>query len=137
MFYQLLIMLSFFPFNGKKGNLHVEVKGIKEISGDVQIGVYNKADGFTQKDKVYIGHIIAVRGTKVTLQIPNLPHGKYAITAFHDKNKNGKLDKSIFGVPTERYGFSNNARGTFGPPDFESASFEFNTNGQIVSLILE
>ena len=27
------------------------------------------------------------------------------------------------GIPKEQFGFSNNARGTFGPPSFESASF--------------
>jgi uncharacterized protein (DUF2141 family) len=29
-------------------------------------------------------------------------------------------------VPNEQYGFSNNALGRFGPPSFESASFQLN-----------
>lgn len=126
-----------FPVSGKKGNLQIEVRGIKEISGDLQIGIYNKADGFAQKDKVYMGKIVAVKGSTVVVDISNLPHGRYAISAFHDKNRNGKLDTSILGLPTERYGFSNNARGTFGPPKFADASFEFYTNGQVVSLLLQ
>jgi uncharacterized protein (DUF2141 family) len=32
------------------------------------------------------------------------------------------MDKNMFGVPTEKYGFSNNARETFSAPSFESAS---------------
>ena len=38
-----------------------------------------------------------------------------------DENKNGKLDKNLFGAPTEAYGFSNNARETFSSPSFEAA----------------
>ena len=30
-----------------------------------------------------------------------------------------ELDKNTFGAPKEAYGFSNNARGTFGAPDYE------------------
>jgi uncharacterized protein (DUF2141 family) len=54
----------------------------------------------------------------------NLKPGTYAIAVFHDRNKNGKLDKNIFGAPTESYGFSNNARSTFSAPSFSAASFE-------------
>jgi uncharacterized protein (DUF2141 family) len=32
------------------------------------------------------------------------------------------MDKNLVGVPTEKYGFSNNARETFSAPSFESAS---------------
>jgi uncharacterized protein (DUF2141 family) len=34
------------------------------------------------------------------------------------------LDTNFLGIPKEQFGFSNDARGTLGPPDFESASFE-------------
>ena len=31
-------------------------------------------------------------------------------------------------IPKEGYGFSNNAKGTFGPPAFEKTIFEINEN---------
>jgi Uncharacterized protein conserved in bacteria (DUF2141) len=40
-----------------------------------------------------------------------------------DENGNGVLDKNFFGVPVEGYGFSNDARGSMGPPAFEKAAF--------------
>ncbi|MCP4022677.1 MAG: DUF2141 domain-containing protein, partial [Desulfobacteraceae bacterium] len=52
-----------------------------------------------------------------------LPYGEYAVQVFHDENSNTKLDKRIFGIPIERYGFSNNASGKFGPPEYEEVSF--------------
>jgi len=48
-----------------------------------------------------------------------LKPGAYAIAAYHDENDNQKLDKAFTGIPTENYGFSNNARGMFGPPSLK------------------
>jgi uncharacterized protein (DUF2141 family) len=57
--------------------------------------------------------------------IQDLPAGNYAIASYHDENGNGKLDTNALGMPEEGYGFSNDARGTFGPPKFSEAVFEF------------
>lgn len=125
------------PANEKKGKLIIEVNGVKEVSGDIQIGIYNKAAGFAEKNTVYVGKVVSVNGTTVIVEVPDLPHGTYAISAYHDKNRNGQLDKGMFGVPTEVYGFSNNARGTFGPPSFDDAKFQFNSSVSKVSLQLK
>jgi uncharacterized protein (DUF2141 family) len=45
-----------------------------------------------------------------------------AITAFHDANGNGELDKSAIGIPTEKYGFSKNPAPGFGPPSFDQTA---------------
>ncbi|MEI9953062.1 MAG: DUF2141 domain-containing protein [Pseudomonadota bacterium] len=54
-----------------------------------------------------------------------IPPGVYALSAFHDQNSNGKLDTNLLSIPSEDYGASNNARGTFGPPSFEDAKFAY------------
>lgn len=58
---------------------------------------------------------------KMIVQLTGLPEGPLAISLFQDTNANGKLDKNGMGMPTEPYGFSNNAAGNFGPPTFEQA----------------
>jgi uncharacterized protein (DUF2141 family) len=40
-----------------------------------------------------------------------------------DVNRNNKMDRNFIGIPKEQYGFSNDARGSFGPPCFAEASF--------------
>jgi hypothetical protein len=45
------------------------------------------------------------------------------VSAFLDENNNMKLDSNLFGLPTELYGFSRNARNPVGPPPFEAAAF--------------
>ena len=48
---------------------------------------------------------------------------RYAVAAFQDENGDGILNSNVVGMPTENYGFSNDARGLFGPPDFDDAAF--------------
>ena len=60
-----------------------------------------------------------IKNKKAQWILEHMPYGSYSIKVFHDENGNSKLDKDILGVPTERYGFSNNARGRFGPPPFQ------------------
>ena len=55
----------------------------------------------------------------------NIPHGDYALKVFHDENENQKLDTNFIGMPKEKFGFSNDAMGRFGPPSFEQARFRF------------
>lgn len=133
----VIYALAMHATNEKTGTLVVEVQGITQPKGDLQIGVYNNAQDFGKKEKVYIGKVVNVNGSTVIVSLPQLPHGTYAIAVFHDKNKNGLLDKSLFGVPTEAYGFSNNVRGTFGLPDFDDAKFEFNSNKNKISLVIK
>ncbi len=66
-------------------------------------------------------HLLPVSTTMESYTFKEVQIGKsYAIDAFHDLNKNGKLDTNWPGIPKEPYGFSNNARGSImGAPDFE------------------
>jgi uncharacterized protein (DUF2141 family) len=62
-------------------------------------------------------------GASMRVQLTDLPDGPLAISLFQDTNGNGKLDSNAMGMPTEPYGFSNNAAGNFGPPSFAQAQF--------------
>ena len=64
----------------------------------------------------------------MTVIVPDLPPGRYAVAAYVDDNRNGMQDKNLLGVPKEKYGFSNDVRGTFGPPDFAEAAFDIGGN---------
>lgn len=80
----------------------------------------------------------ALRSLKVDLQdgaaqvtFHGLPAGRYAIKSFADENHNAKLDTNILGLPTERYGFSNNAMGRMGPPTFDAAAVQLDADRSI------
>lgn len=120
-----------------KGTLVVEIKGLKVAKGTIQLGIYNKADGFATDKNIYLGKIVKVNSTTVSIKLPNLPYGNYAIAAYHDANENGKLDKNFFGVPTELYGFSNDARGMVSAPDFKDAKFSLSSTNNKTSFTVK
>ncbi|GEA12408.1 DUF2141 domain-containing protein [Alteromonas sp. KUL49] len=49
--------------------------------------------------------------------------GEYALRYFHDENDNGQMETNMFGIPTEGYGFSNNAQPNFGPASYSQIKF--------------
>lgn len=49
--------------------------------------------------------------------------GSYALSLFHDENRNGKLD-TMLGIPREGFGFSGNPVVRFGPPTFKRVKVE-------------
>jgi uncharacterized protein (DUF2141 family) len=66
---------------------------------------------------------VKVESETVTVTLENVPSGEYAVSLFHDENGNKKLDKGLFGIPTEKYGVSNNAKGKYGPPSYDDCKF--------------
>lgn len=57
-----------------------------------------------------------------SVHFEGLAPGRYAISAIHDENGNGKLDTMAM-MPREGFGFSRNPAIHFGPPKFGAAQF--------------
>ena len=60
----------------------------------------------------------------LTVEMDALEPGLYAVSVTHDVDGNGHLNTGAFGKPEEPYGFSNDARGMFGPAKWKDAVFE-------------
>ena len=108
-------------------------QSVKE-GGKIKIGIYD-SKGFPFLGKEIDGLVIEIKGTSATYVFKNIPAGKYAISVFQDSNVDGILNKNMFGVPKEPYGFSNNKYGKFGPPNFEDVSFDVK-EGTSISLTI-
>ena len=103
-------------------NLTVKVHNINPVSGNLMVGVFNSERDFP--DVYYKGVKVQVTDTVMTVTFSDLPKGKYAVSAYLDTNKNGQLDKKIFGIPKEKYGFSNKDN----KPDYKKSVFDFNAD---------
>lgn len=101
--------------------LTVAVSGLKNNSGTVKVGLYN-SDGTFLKT-TYKSVASKIKDNNAVVIFDNLPAGEYAISAYHDENNNGKLDKNMMGIPSEDYAASNNAKGFMGPPAYKDAKF--------------
>lgn len=118
---KLLFVFISLAFLGTTYDLEVQVEGIPNTKGTLFIGLFNSSATFPNYGKQYKGVVVTHEGKSHVYKFKNLPKDTYALAIYHDENKNGKLDKNLFGAPTEAYGFSNNARETFSAPGFEAA----------------
>lgn len=142
-FYSILVIgffissMSIGLCNNKKEShkLNIHVKNIKVYNGSIFIAVYTNKENY-MKDRVYEQVKPVTDNESLDIEI-EMPFGDYAITIFHDVNGNEDLDTNFIGIPKEPYGFSNNAKGSFGPPDYDASKFEFKSEGQEIEIELK
>ena len=113
------------------GTIAITVKDIARVEGRLFVGIFRPADDFPQQSGAFRGVTLNVDHKEVATRLSDIPDGTYAVAVFHDANGNGEHDRNFIGIPREDYGFSNNARGSFGPPAFEKAAFEHRGTTQI------
>ena len=66
----------------------------------------------------------------LTVKVNGIKNKKVCI--YLDENNNDQCDKNFFGIPTEKFAFSNNIRPILSIPSFESCSVYLNENKSIV-----
>jgi uncharacterized protein (DUF2141 family) len=140
-----LVAAAAFPAQG--GELRIRIDGLRSDQGTILIGLYDSRttfdraialsdkDGFLNDPQRVAG--IALRGSaalKGAIAFQNLDPGRYAVIVLHDQDGNGRLDKNFWGVPTEAYGFSNDAQGFLGPPGFKEAAIHFDGTDRTLAI---
>ena len=136
--YALFFSVLLSAFAAQAGELRLELEGKGMAGNQIRIAVYsaNTPEQFPSDEKFYRGMVGEATDDRLTVLIADLPAGKYAVAAYVDNNKNGRQDKNFLGIPKEIYGFSNDARGMFGPPDFAAAAFDIGENAVTKSIHL-
>lgn len=109
-----------------QNKLTIVVDGIEEIKGKLFVALFNSPSTFLKKG--YKGKIVDIESNVIEVEFTDLPTGEYAISLYQDENENGKLDTGLFGIPTEKYAFSNSAEGFMGAPSFKSCKFNLDGN---------
>lgn len=110
-------------------DLKVVVRNIQSPEGKIRVGVFADAATFPKTDQVLAGKVVDATPGEATVVFAGLAPGTYAVSAFQDKNGDTRLNRNLFGMPTEPYGFSRGARGRTGPPSFDDAKFELGPAG--------
>ncbi|MDY0779227.1 DUF2141 domain-containing protein [Tenacibaculum sp. IB213877] len=114
----VMFLTGFYTSNAQ--TIEVSVVNATSNEGKVSFALFTK-DNF-MKIPLQQAKAIVKEG-KSTVIFKNVPSGEYAITCYHDKNDNGKMDFQPNGMPIEDYGASNNVM-NFGPPQYNDAKFE-------------
>jgi uncharacterized protein (DUF2141 family) len=112
--------------------LTVVVEGVNEQGGNIGVLVFQNDKGWPEDRFAALKDIVvpAHPGT-VTVTVPNLPAGTYAVSVAHDVNMNHKLDKNWLGKPKEQWGLSNNPHAVLKAPPFSKCTFQLDSDKQL------
>jgi uncharacterized protein (DUF2141 family) len=116
--------------------IHVNILNIRNSTGTVACALFESAEGFPYE---YLRSatnvmVIKIRKAQARCDFEDVPPGTYAMAVVHDENMNGKLDTNWLGLPTEGYGFSNDAKAVLSAPSFADASFTY--DGRSIDLTM-
>ena len=136
-----IFLLGFFLaipglFGQDEAELIIRITNVDTPNGNMMIAIYDSPDTFMGPTVVKGLIIPVIQDKELKFEVKDLPKGTYAISVFHDENGNGELDSNLFRLPKEPYGFSNDARGSFGPPTYEQVKFDFQSDKQEMVITL-
>lgn len=107
------------------GRVEVTVTGFQSEKGQALVALFLSATGWPNEQALAFGRaVLPIRERQAVATFEGVPAGPFAVSAFHDEDVDRVLDTGLFGIPSEDYGFSRDARDTFGPPGFESARLD-------------
>ncbi|MGB6687666.1 MAG: DUF2141 domain-containing protein [Terracidiphilus sp.] len=104
--------------------LRIHLDGLRNSKGNLGTVIFTSPDGWPEDTgKAFrAGPAPIAAGERQGTAVWNdLPPGDYGVAAIHDENSNAKLDKNLFGVPKEGFGFANNPHVGWGPAPFKAA----------------
>lgn len=97
------------------------------VTGTVALALFDSPNTFGDfRDPVMVARF-PLDGRAI-YRIKEVPPGEYALLAYYDENRNGRIDKNFIGIPNEALGFSNNYRPK-GPPSYARAAFTLPDGG--------
>jgi uncharacterized protein (DUF2141 family) len=118
--------------------IHLKILNIRNSTGAVACALFESPVGFPAEFLHFATNImvIKIRDTQARCDFEDIAPGTYALAIIHDENMNGELDTNWLGVPTEGYGFSNNAKALLGAPSFSAASFPYDGRNLDLTITL-
>lgn len=112
-------------------SIEVEVSGVRSAEGRIWVSVCPKQlflanCPLTQSAPARVGTVSVI--------VPGVAPGRYAVQVYHDANNNGKLDRNWIGLPREGVGFSNDAMPRLTYPRFSVAGFDHGAIAQHIPV---
>jgi uncharacterized protein (DUF2141 family) len=116
--------------------LTVTFEGLRTPAGAVMVALYDSEAAFDRGGKPVRAMAVPVSGPTARADF-ELPAGRYGLKVFHDLDGDGRMGTNPFGIPTEPFAFSNNARGVMGPPKWTEAGFDVGPGAAAQTITLD
>src|SRR5438309_9997175 len=106
--------------------LTVQVDGLRNGNGLLGGVVFKTPGGWPEDhDRAFTRTAAPVAGnSQLVLTFPEIPSGRYGIAVLHDENSNHRLDRNIFRLPKEGFGFANNPHVGLTAPSWQESSVQ-------------
>ncbi|MEM9835527.1 MAG: DUF2141 domain-containing protein [Bacteroidota bacterium] len=123
---RLLLVLLLFMFGSTAEELSLELTTTAQRQGCIRIAVYATEAGYAAGESVSARVVKLDRlTTDFSVALKGLAPGEYVVAAYHDVNENGKLDKSLLGMPKEPYGFAREPLNKWSRPTWDEIAIEY------------
>lgn len=97
--------------------LRVQIVDIDSTDGQIGVALFGSPEGFPSDHALAErSEILPVSGSSMEWVLEDVPTGSWAVAVLHDADADGEMATNWMGRPTEGWGVSNDARGSFGPP---------------------
>lgn len=107
------------PSAGQRGDLTVEVTGLRNADGNVRIALCHTLHCYEEQEGFLRETVVKADLPSVKVTFGGLPPGEYTVMMFHDEDADGKFDRSFLGLPQEGFGFSRDGRPVFSEPAYD------------------
>jgi len=133
---RFVVLTCFAAFPAAAADLNVSIYGGIPSTGQVLAALFASEEDWMKTPAAEQTVPIDQRGG-AQLGFPNLLPGSYAISVVYDEDSDGELDLNLFGIPSEGFGFSNDARASFGPPKWRKTRFEISEGTTAINIRLD
>ncbi len=110
--------------------LTVVIEDIQSSEGQIMVEVLPSEAAFKEQQPAVASFILPAKTPSVSITLDALDGGEYGIRVMHDVDGDGTLDANMIGIPKEPWGFSNNAKGPFGPPGWNDVRFSIESKAE-------
>lgn len=117
--------------------LTIRVQKVSPRGGDLRVALYDSKSYPDDDAEPIKDAVVPATMPETVVTLTGLTPGTYAVKLFQDFNRNGKFDMSWFGIPLEKYGFSNDARPYFTEPDFDRTKFKLSPGANTITIHLQ
>ncbi|MEM7572876.1 MAG: DUF2141 domain-containing protein [Bacteroidota bacterium] len=135
----LLFFGSFFPTAEVPATGLQLIFELEEASerGTLRVAIFASEADFKEDQATYSNNQSVNGPGDIRMSFPNISSGTYAVAAFYDRNDNQKLDRNLFGVPTEAYGFINEPASKWRAPRWDEISTKIEDEELELRIVLK
>jgi uncharacterized protein (DUF2141 family) len=110
------------PSASGTGQVIVDIAGLESAKGQLLGALFRGERGFPNQVKYALARkALPLREKRARFVFEGVTPGEFAFAVHHDENSNLKMETGLFGIPSEGYGTSRDAKPNFGPPSYSDA----------------